>query len=171
MGDEKAFVPIHGRPMILHVVDSLRAAGLEPFVVAGGEVDRFVELGLAVVEDLWPGEGPLGGILTALDATDGDVVVVACDMPALDAATISALLDPRGRFDAVVGVANGVRQPLLARYCRSAGPLLRQLWEGGERAPSVALRQLRVEEVGVSAVVASSVDTPADLEAARRRGR
>ena len=42
-------------------------------------------VGSRVVDDRWPGEGPLGGVLTALLDVDGDVVVAACDLPDLDA--------------------------------------------------------------------------------------
>lgn len=169
MGAEKALAPIGGRPMVLHVADALDAAGVPPFVVAGGDPVRWEALGLRVVADRWPGEGPLGGILTALDAVDADVVAVGCDMPSVDTPTIAALITPTGDVDAVVAVAAGVRQPLLARYCRSAQLLLRAEWERGERAPSIALGSLRVQEVVVATAVARSVDTPAELEAARRR--
>ena len=88
MGTDKAFVEVDGRPMAGRVAAALRAAGAAEVLAVGGDLDRLPSLGFdRAVPDRHPGEGPLGGLLTALAAAGHDVVVVlACDVPAARAA-------------------------------------------------------------------------------------
>ena len=71
MGTDKALVEIDGTPMVLRAADALRASGLTEVIVVGGCRRRLGELGLRVVADLYPGQGPLGGVITALGCLDG----------------------------------------------------------------------------------------------------
>ena len=48
-----------------------------------GDPEIYRDLGLRVVPDRYPGEGPLGGIITALhDAGTGWSLILACDIRA-----------------------------------------------------------------------------------------
>ncbi|MDX2378360.1 MAG: NTP transferase domain-containing protein, partial [Acidimicrobiia bacterium] len=67
MGRTKALVEIEGIPMARRVADALRRGGCEHVVVVGGDARELRPLGLTVVADLFPGKGPLGGVLTALE--------------------------------------------------------------------------------------------------------
>ncbi|MBK9970940.1 MAG: NTP transferase domain-containing protein [Acidimicrobiaceae bacterium] len=69
MGRDKALVPVHGAPMVMHVVSALRSAGCDPVQAIGGDAPALAALGLDVVGDGHPGEGPLGGVITALAAS------------------------------------------------------------------------------------------------------
>ena len=85
MGTDKALLEVDGRALAVIVADALRTSGADRVVAVGGDLDGLSALGLDAVPDLHAGEGPLGGILTALDATTEDVVVVlACDLPGAD---------------------------------------------------------------------------------------
>src|SRR5262245_1565825 len=80
MGRDKALVEVDGRPMAGRVAAALREAGAAEVQAIGGDAAGLGELGLDVVPDRFPGEGPLGGIVTALSAASQPVtVVVACD--------------------------------------------------------------------------------------------
>src|SRR5205085_1408893 len=73
------------------VADALRAAGADPVVAIGGDEPALRALGLTVVADAHPGEGPLGGIITALEALGERaelVAVLACDLVDPDPAAI-----------------------------------------------------------------------------------
>ena len=82
MGSDKAFAEVGGRPLVARAADTLARAGADPVAVVGGDAAGLARLGLHRVPDRWPGEGPLGGLITALDTSPRPVtVIVACDLP------------------------------------------------------------------------------------------
>lgn len=182
MGTDKALVEVAGRPLVAVAAAALRAAGADPVLAIGGDPAtlRTADHELRPVPDGHPGEGPLGGLLTAFAAAaavagDGPavdrelvVVVVACDMPALDGATVGALLDALAAdpdADLAAAMADGRPQPLTAAWRpRRAGPILAAAFAAGERAPRRLLDRLHV--VGVSGLdpeALADVDRPEDL--------
>ena len=96
MGTDKALVEVDGMAMAGRVAGALASAGGQPVIAVGGDADRLADLGLAVTPDRWPGEGPLGGLVTALGALADPavpiVVVAACDLPALTSSVVAALV-------------------------------------------------------------------------------
>jgi molybdopterin-guanine dinucleotide biosynthesis protein A len=123
-----------------------------------------------VVADRFPGEGPLGGIITALEASSNDLVVVlACDTPAIDAVTPSRLLTAlHGDERAAVAfaVVDERVQPLTAAWRRSLCiDHLRRSFDSGERAPRKVLDRLHalaIEDISPDAVL--DLDRPEDLD-------
>ncbi|MCU1365378.1 MAG: putative molybdenum cofactor biosynthesis protein [Ilumatobacteraceae bacterium] len=159
MGRDKALIEIDGLPMARRVAAAMRAAGIER-VVAVGPAD--LASGLESVPDEHPGEGPLGGILRALEvAAPGSVLVAACDLPWLDAESVSALLDA-APCDVAVG-RTGRIEPLFARWSPSCAATLQTLFDGGERAVHRALASLTVIEVGIRDEALINVNMPEDL--------
>jgi molybdenum cofactor guanylyltransferase len=146
MGKNKAFLPYRGGTLAQSVAATVaQAAGSATLV---GCPDIFRSLGLPVLADLYPGEGPLGGVLTALHHTAADWnLITACDMPALRSIPLVALLDAAERADADALVPEGPAghlEPLCAVYHRRAqGPLERR-FASGVRKLSAALEGLRM---------------------------
>src|SRR5690242_6286352 len=82
-GLDKSRLVVRGRPIIVSQVAVLQTVTDRVFVV-GPDDGRFADLGLTVYADRIAGAGAIGGLYTALDAADADiVVVVACDQPFL----------------------------------------------------------------------------------------
>lgn len=167
MGADKALVPFLGVPMAVCVATALRGAGCEQVVAVGGDAEGLRRLGFEAVPDLHPGEGPLGGVLSALarfPQADA-VVVVACDLPLLTAATVEALVAAlRGAPLAAAAVAVTDRiQPLCVawRPAASAG-LEDELLRGERRLASVLARSTTVH-VSVNRQDLANVNTPSDL--------
>ena len=149
---DKARALLRGRPLIQHVV-----AGLEPHaarvrVVADVEA-KYSDLGLHTLADEPPGQGPLGGLVRALEdlsqssPDEPRLLLASCDLLGVEPAWVAALLE--ARRDGAQGVAfRGERwQPLPALY---HGSLLaparaalagrqRALWRVMEAASPVAL--------------------------------
>ncbi len=167
MGRDKAFVEVGGRTLLDRAVAALADAAVDPVVVVGGDHDRIVDAGHPFVPDQHPGEGPLGGILTALDALETDVVVVlACDLVDASPLAVSSLVGALGAADVAVPVVEGRAQWLHAVWHRRAAPVLAAAFAAGERAPRRAVEGLVVVEIlDGSPCWYADADTPADLPA------
>jgi len=168
MGTDKAFVPVDGVPMARRVADALLAAGASTVAAIGGG-HRLAEIGLSVVADDWPGEGPLGGLATALRWSPEAVVVVAgCDQPWLDAVTVRRLLGAHGTTSssasATVASIDGRAQPLPGVYDTGLRPPLEAALNGGRRALSTALELAALTVVPLpDREPLRDVDEPSDL--------
>jgi molybdopterin-guanine dinucleotide biosynthesis protein A len=167
MGSDKALLEVVGRPLALTAAAALEAAGAAEVLAVGGDLGALRALGLDARADDHPGEGPLGGILTALRLAAHDpVVVLACDMPEVDAAAVSALVDALVRHpDAQVAAADDGRvQGLTAAYRRAAAAVLADRFAAGERAVRRAIEPLEVVRVaGLAPATLADVDRPEDL--------
>lgn len=141
----------------------LQALCDDAFIVSADPAyDRF---GVRRVEDVEPGRGAPGGVVTALlTATTPRVLVVACDMPFVTQATAATVIAAATDGDDVTCfVRDGRPEPLLAVYRASLGPAwrarlpdnpsLRTLFEG------CAVRTL----VPADPASLASINTPGDL--------
>jgi molybdopterin-guanine dinucleotide biosynthesis protein A len=119
LGGDKAIVELEGRPLLLYPVEALHELCDDVVVVA--KRDTLLPP-LAGVADLWiePDEPrhPLTGVAHALRLAAGrPVLVVAVDLPLMDAPTLRAIAgtDP-GAAAVVVPRVHGRLQPLCALY-------------------------------------------------------
>lgn len=153
MGRDKAWVEVDGEPMVERVERALRDGGAARVARVGGHSGN--------VADAFPGEGPLGGIITALRWAHDTVVTAPCDMPWIEAAHVRALA---AQADPNADVTYARDAHLLARWQPSALPKLEQLFADGERSPKRALAQLAAVAVDLQGDEwRRDVDSPADL--------
>ncbi len=176
MGRDKALVEISGRTLVEISVGALVAGGAEHVVLVGGDPATLGPLvpGAHVVPDETPGEGPLGGLLTAFSATahvgvDRLVVALACDMPGIDGPTVAALLASlRGAPAAAAALAlsGGRVQPLTGAWRPAvAARSMQRAFDAGQRAPRLVLPDLEIVAVeGLVEDALVDVDRPEDLE-------
>jgi len=151
MGRDKAMLSVHGRPLVEHVRDRLRPHFKEILVSAAAE-DDYAFLGERVVADELPGQGPLMGIASALEACRHETAfVVACDMPEVDTALARRLLREARGHDGAVPVSGGVGgdryEPLFAVYNRSFLGGAREALEAGERSIRAAFGRCDMRSV------------------------
>jgi len=121
----------------------------------------------AYTPDLYPGQGPLGAILTALQQTSADWnLIVACDMPEISAPFLRALLDAAERWDVDVLLPAGPShrvEPLCAVYHRRVRQPIYNAFENGIRKITAALDGLRAAVLLVpDAIAFQNVNTPED---------
>jgi molybdenum cofactor guanylyltransferase len=81
MGRNKAFLRIGDERLTDRTVRILRSLFREVIIVVANPLD-YLDQGAAIVTDLLPGRGALGGLYTGLFyAADEYVFVTACDIP------------------------------------------------------------------------------------------
>src|SRR5690349_13497485 len=82
MGRDKALLQIDGISLVERAAQTLRAVADTVIVVADRPNKYVFDDGTPVLGDKYPGMGPLGGLLTGLDAAGaGCHFALACDMP------------------------------------------------------------------------------------------
>jgi molybdopterin-guanine dinucleotide biosynthesis protein A len=126
LGRDKAIEPLAGQPLIVRVLSMLSGVTDASVVVVNDE-HRAAELPLpedvVVAVDAYPGSGSLGGIFTGLQAADTEwALVVACDMPFLNPALLSRILELRAGHDVVTPVLDGRPEPTHALYSKACLP-------------------------------------------------
>ena len=166
MGRDKALLEVSGRALALRVAYALRAAGAEPVLAVGGDLDALAVLGLPGVPDQEPGEVPLTGILTALAQGAAPVTFVAgCDLVAPSAVAVTATVAALAAADVAVPLVDGRRQWMHAAWRAGAAAPLAAAFAAGERAvhAAVAAGGLRVADLSLPAAAVADADTPADL--------
>jgi molybdopterin-guanine dinucleotide biosynthesis protein A len=145
----------------------------------------------ATRRDSRPGLGPLEGLRVALEWAREEgcegVVVLACDLPLVDATVVGALVRAwreRGTEapDGVVPVVAGRAQPLAAVYATSVLEAVTERLARGVRSVTAVLGELRVARIptgsdGLPTDRFLNVNTPGDARRARdalearRRGK
>lgn len=161
MGTEKALLVTNGRAWWDRQCDVLREAGASEVFLSARPDQRWTKDSAvisrfdAVVQDVIPECGPLGGITAALaHATYPHVAVLAIDLPAMPATWFRALLAKAQSGVGVVGRREHFFEPLAAVYPRELRELAsRALAEGDYSlqnllSEAVAQGLMRVTEIG-----------------------
>ena len=183
-GGEKALLRLGGATLLERVLTAARPLGLPVRVVAGTPPSPQLRAAAAAGSDLgiagdrYPGQGPLGGLLTAFEVDSPKrVLALACDLPFLTSPLLEFLLEQsQADCDAAVPEDRTGLQPLCAVYRDTCRPLLHQSLAGGKLgvsafARSLRLRLLRPGEYGhldPHGMAFANVNTPEDLAAAER---
>lgn len=186
MGRDKALLRLtDGSTLLERTIATLRAAGLDEIVLSVSTARRGRALqdavpaarGLRLATDATPGRGPLGGLHAALRAHPYRyVLLVACDMPRLDAAALGALIAEPRDADALVPRLAGWAQTLHALYGPACLPPAERLLAEGHlamrdllAAPGLRVRFLDetwLARAGAATTAFSNLNTPGDLAAA-----
>jgi molybdopterin-guanine dinucleotide biosynthesis protein A len=169
-GQDKPALLVGGRTLLDRVLAA--CADARTTTVVGPE--RATERGVRWVREEPPGGGPVAGLAAGLAEVTAEVtLLLAADLPFLDAATVHRLLDALSHADvdaAVLVDADGRDQLLTAAY-RTA-PLRAALVGVGDpdgarlRAVTGGLRTRRLPDTAAAAV---DCDTWDDVERARKR--
>ncbi|MGH2603679.1 MAG: molybdenum cofactor guanylyltransferase [Dehalococcoidia bacterium] len=124
LGRDKALLELDGEPLVVRAVRTL--SGLAAEVLVLGPPERAILApGARVIPDERPGDGPLPALATALREMRGDrMIAVATDMPLLNAALLTYLLDRSEGYDATVPRVGGHTQQLHAVYARTCLPAI-----------------------------------------------
>lgn len=122
MGEDKSLLPMDGQPMIERVCGQLQGR-FEQILISANEPEKFGFLGLDVVPDRIPGQGPLMGIVSSLEVSRSQLnFVVACDIPNVDIGLAEDMLceaEKTGADIVLPKTGEDYIEPLFAVYRRS----------------------------------------------------
>ena len=150
-GRDKALVEFDGQPMLARMGELVSTVLGEATVIAAE--GKYGNIGVPSVPDEWPGEGPLGGIITALMASASAArpvewnLIVGCDMPFLTREWVTFLAERALASSAEVLVPHSISglEPLCACWRTSARPKLQQAFDRGVRKVTEAMKRLDME--------------------------
>jgi molybdopterin-guanine dinucleotide biosynthesis protein A len=181
-GRDKALVEVGGLPMLGRMIALLQCVAKNVKVI--GTSENYARFEGEMVSDRWPGEGPLGGIITALkDAAESPArcewnLIVSCDMPFLTADWLRFLGERAVKSNAKVLLPHsaGGPEPLCACYRTDAAEPLLQAFGSGIRKITDALKHLTTEVLDEAdwkrfdsaGRLFWNMNTAADYEEARR---
>jgi molybdopterin-guanine dinucleotide biosynthesis protein A len=192
-GADKALVQFEGKTLLARTVELVASVCDETQIVA--LPGKYVDAPAAILADKWPGQGPLGGILTALHYTNQRLrastrtrasdhgtrlyaLILSCDMPFLTPDWLAYLCDRALNSTAQVTVpesGNGW-EPLCACWRTDGAATIQAAFDGGVRKVTEAMKRLSMEVLDESAWKRFDTDgrlfwnmnTSADYEEARK---
>jgi|GEM_PF-3345931 len=167
-GRDKLLEPLaSGGLLVDRPIRALREATGLPVLIVGACDDRVAARADGVIEDPYPGVGPIGGVLAAMEFARGEVVTLAGDLPGIDAASVRLLIESAARHpDAWAVVARTDRpHPTIGVYRPACVTALRTAMEAGRRSLGRAVPAACRVEVEIARLAARNVNRPEDLTA------
>ncbi len=170
MGQDKARLLRGGQSQLAHIVGLLEDLVDRVFVSTRADQQSEPERSqFEQIVDRYQDMGPVAGILSAMDEyPEVDWLVVACDLPNVDAATVSHLLARRSLekpFSAYMSSHDGLPEPLCAVYTSSSAKIVRGFVAEGIQCPRKIL--IRSDTLLLKQPDPRSLDnvnTPGDLQ-------
>ena len=178
MGRNKALLEFGGQPLILRIAALLSSVVAQPTVIA--PLEKFRGFGLPMIADDYPGFGPLGGIATALRATNKDWnLIVGCDLPFLTREWLAYLIQRASlsRADVVLPHSEGGAEPLCAAYRNRCLPSITAALQRGTKKVTDGLADLYVENIAFEeakpfdskGLLFKNMNSPSDCEEVQAR--
>jgi molybdenum cofactor guanylyltransferase len=177
MGTDKAFVTLAGRTLLARALELGRSVSSDVRIV--GDSAKFAAFA-PVVEDIFPGCGPLGGIHAALRSSASEWnVMLAVDVPFASLALLQYLIKrARDSPSALVTVGRNSHgwQPLCGVYRREFSEVAERALRDGQYKIDPLFRdewtnvigQEELEEAGFSPRIFWNVNTREDLAEASK---
>ena len=176
MGQDKAFLELHGKLLIDHAIEQAKIAD-EVFIV--GPKAMFSAFG-RIVEDRYPEAGPLGGIHAALAHSRTELnLVLGVDMPFVTAGFLEYLCETARKNTALVTVPRQKErlQPLCAVYRKNFVETAETALKAGNhkvdalfatvQTSFVDLKQEPVVSMGLPPEMFDNINSPQDYERAK----
>ncbi len=169
MGQDKARLLRGDQSQLAYVVQLLEEFVARVFVSTRAEQQAETERSqFEQIIDRYQDMGPVAGILSAMEVhPDADWLVVACDLPNIDAQTVSHLLLHRSTekpFTAYASSHDGLPEPLCAVYTSGSAGIVRRFVADNIVCPrKILIRSdtLLLEQANPHAL--DNVNTPDDL--------
>jgi molybdopterin-guanine dinucleotide biosynthesis protein A len=181
-GFDKARAEFNGETMLARTCRLVKTATGSASVVA--PAGRYSVSDARVVAEAWPGEGPLGGIISSLmDAHKRNhahawCLIISCDMPFLTSQWLTYLVERARESAASVVVPRSTHglEPLCACWHTCGTSKLQYAFEDGVRKITDAMKHLETEVLDEThwkrfdsaGRLFWNMNTPADYDEAKR---
>lgn len=136
MGIDKALLEYHGRPQIVHAYEMLQRFCQRVYVSARqDQIDAGIAGELPCIADGLHEIGPMAGVLAALNThPEASWLVLACDLPLMDAETLTELVEARApdRLATALMSADGLLEPMCAVYEPACAAFLVEVTNSGQ---------------------------------------
>ncbi len=170
MNKDKSQLKYHNKPQQQHAIELLENVCEEVFVSSRDE-GQSSELAVPSIADKFIGLGPYGGILSAfMQEPNVAWLVIAVDLPFLDKATISNLVEhrnPSKLATCFIDPQNEFPEPLISIWEPRAYPRMLDFLSKGYSCPRKVLINNNVEIITERNVQAlTNVNTPEEFEEA-----
>jgi molybdopterin-guanine dinucleotide biosynthesis protein A len=158
MGQDKARLEMAGKPLVLRAAEALR-----PFVreiTLLGPPEQYGDLGLPVLADQWPDQGPLAAVCTGLLNSNAEWnIFLACDLPLLSGEFLQLLVERirASQADAVVPRTEDGWQPFCAAYHSRCRAVFVRALQQGRRSMIGVFEEIRVEAITPDELAAAGV--------------
>jgi molybdopterin-guanine dinucleotide biosynthesis protein A len=135
MGRDKAWLEVDGKTLLARQIGLAREAGAAEIFISGRADTDYSAFGCRVLRDNFTDAGPLAGIESALAATRLPLVLVlAVDLPAMNAQALRRLRNICGNETGAVPLMRGSVEPLAAFYPACARVLAASLLQAGNNS-------------------------------------
>ncbi|MDA8086963.1 MAG: molybdenum cofactor guanylyltransferase [Nitrospiraceae bacterium] len=178
----KGLVEIGGKRLIEGILAAL-SGSFSSLAVSTNEPEKYYYLGVPLIGDVYPVQGPMTGIFSALSlyrGSESDAFFVACDMPFIRPGLVSRMAAIRRSsggaegWDAIAPVWKGRPEPLFAFYSARGLPSMEGRLTAGKTAlrefladsGTVLLDEREVAGVDPDGLSFININTGEDLEAA-----
>jgi molybdenum cofactor guanylyltransferase len=166
MGQDKGSMNYHGKPMIVHVLESLNQVADEVVLVLRNEVqynkyknllskNAFLESSnFKILKDTIKDKGPLGGIYTGISAINSDKALIApCDSPFISKELVTQLFEISKNysdFESFVPIwSDGNMEPLHSIYPVRSKEIIEDLLLKDQKNVKALIKRLNVKYIKI----------------------
>jgi molybdopterin-guanine dinucleotide biosynthesis protein A len=173
MGFDKGNINWHGKPQRYHMADMLKPFCTEVFISHRIGQHNETDQQYPVLEDTFTGLGPFGAILSAFrEKPDSAWLVIACDLPLMDEATLRNLVAWRNSSSVATAYHSPVTdfpEPLITIWEPKSYPILLSYLAQGYSCPRKVLINTDITLLNAPDPEAlTNVNTPEELEKIKR---
>jgi molybdopterin-guanine dinucleotide biosynthesis protein A len=172
MGFNKALLDFGGRPLIQVLAERVLPI-TNQIVISSNDCSCYKFLNFPVIPDHYQGQGPLAGLHAAMLSNVRSLyIVLACDLPNLQAPLLRNLVSFVQGFDAAIPRTNdGLAHPLCAVYRRTCLPAITNALQHGANKvietfldDTLSIRWIGPREGHFREADLANINTPEDLQ-------
>lgn len=166
MGADKAELYYQGRSFVTIAIEKLNSLCERVYLSVNEQQASNYQNSTLI--DRYPDQGPLGGILTALEHTETSLLILGVDLPLITPSSLEMLIDAHNDHKGVTAFYNDAAQrwePAVSVWDASVKQQLQQYFESGERAIQEFLDQIDAQKLMVlDPEEFTNINSPEDMD-------